>query len=412
MTTNHRKTSTDSFSSSKLGIMNLDKLAGERKVVGALVNKLLLRVSLSSLSSYRPFSPTQSLLLIQSSVQLPMASGRSLASLESDPVVQETIYGLKRLSETRLATVAHALTGVLDGLAKQTWNIPSAELPLSVVQTQLLLTQTLSGCMDSYWRYHHLKQAPLSTNKTSEDETSCQKPWPNPPPIDEPLAKFILGTVILLLRMTTYEVPSSVANVPGYTGSPAGTFMTKGQVHHPPLGRSIVRHLHAAGRAGAADLGFRYKVPQDSAFQSTSVSAFDADPSSAALSDAAAAEAKSSRNNRPSTDSGVPGGASQHHPVSSVLYEISAMVGRIVFFLSSSSWPVVFARIRNRVLYLSSATEEHPDAIEMRLLEWCNLDHSKLVSLIKGMSLTYTVAINRDTETFCRPRICDSFPTH
>lgn len=47
-----------------------------------------------------------------------MSSGRSLSSLDSDPIVQETVRGLEKLAETRLSVVAHALTGVLDGLAK------------------------------------------------------------------------------------------------------------------------------------------------------------------------------------------------------------------------------------------------------------------------------------------------------
>ena len=41
----HRKTSTDSFGSGGLGVMNLERLTGEQKAVGALVNKLLVKVS-------------------------------------------------------------------------------------------------------------------------------------------------------------------------------------------------------------------------------------------------------------------------------------------------------------------------------------------------------------------------------
>jgi hypothetical protein len=40
----NRKTSTDSFGSAGLGIMNIDRLTGEQKAVGALVNKLLVKV--------------------------------------------------------------------------------------------------------------------------------------------------------------------------------------------------------------------------------------------------------------------------------------------------------------------------------------------------------------------------------
>jgi hypothetical protein len=41
----NRKTSTDSFGSGGLGVMNIERLTGEQKAVGALVNKLLVKVS-------------------------------------------------------------------------------------------------------------------------------------------------------------------------------------------------------------------------------------------------------------------------------------------------------------------------------------------------------------------------------
>jgi hypothetical protein len=41
-----RKGSVDSFGSAGLRVMNLDKLTGEQKAVGALVNKLLVKVSI------------------------------------------------------------------------------------------------------------------------------------------------------------------------------------------------------------------------------------------------------------------------------------------------------------------------------------------------------------------------------
>jgi neurofibromin 1 len=238
--------------------------------------------------------------------------------------------------------------------------------------------------MDAYWRHHHHRSA--RTRNTTEpldpDENRYHKPWPDPPSIEEPLAKFILSTMVLLLRMTTYEVSNSVASVAGYTGPPAGTFMTKGQTNHPSLGRSLIRQLHA-GLEGE-DIGFRYRQPQDLQTNgSVSTSGANADFGSSLAGSGAASRPGHRRNaSLESTAIGVVG----IPRVSSLLFEIARMVGRIVYFLSSSSWPVIFARIRNRILYLSSAPEEHPDAIELRLLDWCSVNQAKLTAIFRGQS--------------------------
>lgn len=260
-----------------------------------------------------------------------------------------------------------------------------------MLQTELFLIRTLSSCMDAYWRHHHqLSMRTSPPESVDPDEASFQKPWANPPGIEEPLAKFILSTMILLMRMTTYEVSSVVANSPGYTGPPAGSYMTKGESNHPQVGRSIMRYLHAGNGGGDTDLGFRYRGPYDMRSVESSPSSFAAavgetasvmkDNTSMILSDPSF---QRGHQRNVSTDSS---GAYSigNSPASGLLYEIARTVGKVVFFLSSASWPVIFARIRNRVLYLSSATEEHPDAIELRLLDWCNLDQARLVLLMRG----------------------------
>lgn len=68
------------------------------------------------------FHPTDS----ASVAQLPASTGSSLGATEGDPIVQQTIIALEKISETKLALVAHGLTTVLEGF------IPVRSIALSV----------------------------------------------------------------------------------------------------------------------------------------------------------------------------------------------------------------------------------------------------------------------------------------
>lgn len=244
--------------------------------------------------------------------------------------------------------------------------------------------------MDSYWRHHHQLGLRTSPPESDPNEEGFQKPWANPPGIEEPLAKFILSVMILLMRMTTYEVSNVVASSPGYTGPPAGSYMTKGESNHPSVGRSIIRYLHAGHGGSDMDLGFRYRGPHDmrslesgpSTFAGGETGSMMKDNTSMILSDPSFQRGHKRNVSTDSTGAYSVGNS----PASGLLYEIARTVGKVIYFLSSASWPVIFARIRNRVLYLSAAAEEHPDAIELRLLDWCNLDQARLVLLMRGES--------------------------
>jgi neurofibromin 1 len=286
-----------------------------------------------------------------------------------------------------------------------------------MLQTELFIVRALSSCMDAHWRYHHqrnLRTTPVEP--VDPEEASFQKPWPSPPGVEEPLAKFILSTMMLLMRMTTYEVSSTVASSPGYTGPPAGSYMTKGESNHPSAGRSIIRYLHAGNGDGQTDLGFRYRGPQDLRHFTSTPSNLNGGESGSVMKDNVStilSEPMFQRGHRKNISTDSTGGYSTgNSPASGLLYEISRTVGKIIYFLSSSSWAVIFARVRNRLLYLSSATEEHPDAIELRLLDWCNIDQAKLVLVIRGESNQWCTCPAMCADNSSLLRIHDAFPPH
>lgn len=68
------------------------------------------------------------------------------------------------------------------------------------------------------------------------------------------------------------------------------------------------------------------------------------------------------------------------------VYRSAAMV---IFYLSSSNWSVVHARIRNRIAYLSTTPEESPNTADMRILECANLDVTRMSHIFEELKASF-----------------------
>ncbi|CDR87933.1 related to Neurofibromin [Sporisorium scitamineum] len=68
---------------------------------------------------------------------------------------------------------------------------------------------------------------------------------------------------------------------------------------------------------------------------------------------------------------------------------IYRLASQVVFYLSSSNWVVVSARLRNRLHYLSSTIEEAPSTAELRLLECSNFERSRLASVMQEVGTSF-----------------------
>jgi neurofibromin 1 len=73
--------------------------------------------------------------------------------------------------------------------------------------------------------------------------------------------------------------------------------------------------------------------------------------------------------------------------------QIGKFAGRIVYHLSASNWMAVFHRMRTRVHFLSSTSEDRPDTVDLQLMNHCAMDRARLVQVLHGMSsCTYSLA--------------------
>ena len=73
----------------------------------------------------------------------------------------------------------------------------------------------------------------------------------------------------------------------------------------------------------------------------------------------------------------------------STTQHIVRLVSQVIFYLSASNWSPILSRIRTRITYLTTTIEEVPDLVDLRLLEWSNVDRVRLGQVIHEISSAF-----------------------
>lgn len=63
---------------------------------------------------------------------------------------------------------------------------------------------------------------------------------------------------------------------------------------------------------------------------------------------------------------------------------IGRFAGRIVNHLSASNWSVVFHRMRTKVHFLSSTSDDNPDTVDLQLMTHSVMDKGRLIQVLQG----------------------------
>ncbi|KAI7862201.1 hypothetical protein BDF14DRAFT_1858538 [Spinellus fusiger] len=136
------------------------------------------------------------------SVRLPCNSGKTLDSLESDILVQQTVAALIELSKFRLGIIVNTITSVLEAVCKGT-PLPPAITPspsdeyasYDILQSQLFLLRMLSACMQHHWQ--HIR---------SNSNTTLSTDLEDPPPLEDAVAKYVVSVMCrFMYQMATME---------------------------------------------------------------------------------------------------------------------------------------------------------------------------------------------------------------
>jgi neurofibromin 1 len=265
-----------------------------------------------------------------------------------------------------------------------------ANLPIHVLQSQYIIIKALQHCTTAYWKHHHEQNPAIPGHAFRPELQGYPQTWASPPAIEESLARFMVNILLLYVRMTTYEVTAAQTGVRGRTAPVPGTFGIKGENDQTPMGRSMLRFLH--GFSTSADVGLKYRTEKSMEGKADAEGPgglMTAPDGTEGRSPASPGLNRSPRlgHRRPQSTHSIStvSSASGSTSASSLMCEIARQTGKIFYFLSSASWSVVYSKIKSTLVKLGQSNEDHPDAVEIRILEWVNLDQAKLSLVIKGM---------------------------
>ncbi len=251
-------------------------LSGTNKMVSTLVQRLVIKVGCVA-SARLPhtdvgFPPRQ----------LPHSSGNPPSAIEADPIAQQIITSLIALalaSRAHLAATLSSLLAALDPLVRQTsaLGVDSAGMSSHALESEAILLKVVFACLSAEW-----DRPAAPAGESGRRSADAVQPWPDPPELEDSLAKQLLGTLLALTRQITYLVPldegphaapsAGGGGGGGKTWPLPGTFTTKGTVALKAVqggmcagghsastvpGISTMRYLFCSDSVPSVGLGYR-----------------------------------------------------------------------------------------------------------------------------------------------------------
>ncbi|KAL4251095.1 Ras-GAP domain-containing protein [Abortiporus biennis] len=311
--------------------------------------------------------------------KLPCNAGTTLTELEDDQAIQQAVESLVELSRDSLDIIAWALTEQLDKLSKQT--DANGFRTTDVLQSQLFILKVLATAMairyntssddtmrsDSRNGVTNVPDSPSANSlqarqnrQASSDKTNPTSPGFEYSPLDDNCARYVLSVMTLFLRQTAplNQRVMSAANIDFYASyhdfesvegnDVPSVFDFHFDVPRAPSGKNAVNFKHSNRSLRSTGSASSSRIPHSSAYVKTP------------------------------------------QVISSSMFSLNSLIakfsGKIVYHLSATNWPIVFARIRNKIYNLASSTEDDPDVIDLQLLTHCTLDRSRLIQFLTELS--------------------------
>ncbi|KDQ15349.1 hypothetical protein BOTBODRAFT_54648 [Botryobasidium botryosum FD-172 SS1] len=292
--------------------------------------------------------------------KLPCYSGIPYATLQCDEAMGRTVESLVQLGRHRLDHVLWYLAELLEKISKPI----DGETPLEFAQSQLYVLKIMTAAMTRQWQAHRALLATNASQMPLRSEASRTaaptSSWCDPPPIEEPIAKYTLSVISIFFQQT---------------------FSAGGGPYHPK--RAGLTHTGSFPDFHSIDMG---PTVAPSRVENASTSAI---PRS---------------NQQDTAEPSLPSWnawSSLLTTAASVHWLMMKYASRILFHLSASNWDVVLARIRNKIHFLASTSEDNPDMADLQLVEYSALDRQRLVqvlgelgSLLVGMKREAQIAIS------------------
>ncbi|KAI6152285.1 hypothetical protein BKA82DRAFT_4387651 [Pisolithus tinctorius] len=325
--------------------------------------------------------------------KLPSHSGHALDIIEADTATQSAVDALVDLAHDSLDIIAYSLCELLERLTKQIDE--DGHMTTEALQSQLFILKILSVTMASRWSSRqdeiarsslHASQggspslctpdnasAPkysgttLHSGKVPSELSSTAPAGPEPFPLDDNCARYILSVMVMYLRQTAppdSRLMSSSNLAPDASlrdfesvdlpiSSPE--FEEFSNVNGPPVPFPMSETSKPALRFKNSSTSFQSAASSGHLYLTRS---FHFEKTHMAL-------------------------------VKSTLalnLLISKFAGRIVFHLSALNWPIVFSRIRQRIRHLASTQDDNPDTVDLQLMTHSAMDRTRLTQVLHELS--------------------------
>jgi len=189
--------------------------------------------------------------------------------------------------------------------------------------------------------------------------------WAEPPPLDDNCARYILIVMILYLRQTA---PSETSIEPFDNFNFTTSFHDFETTEYPGM-PSVVQ----------SDPSFGLGITTESIGMPRSRGKRPPSPVH-----------KHSDSSAPFT--ALPQHFAHYEKTSQMLYKstvslsllIAKYVGRVLYHLSASNWPMVLEKIKKRIHVLANTPDDGPDMIDLQLIAHSLLDRNRLFQILTG----------------------------
>lgn len=209
---------------------------------------------------------------------------------------------------------------------------------------------------------------PAVTRRGLTRDTSIRSAlWAEPSPLDDNCARYILSVMILYLRQTS---PSQTRIEPFDNFNFTTSFHDFETTEYPGMPSAVQSDPSFGLGITTESIGMprsRGKRPPSPVHKSN-------DPSS------------------PFTP--LPQHFTRYEKTSQMLFKstvslslmIAKYVGRVLYHLSASNWPMVLEKIKKRIHVLANTPEEGPDMIDLQLMAHSLLDRNRLFQILTGQT--------------------------
>ncbi|KAG0351334.1 Ras GTPase activating protein ira2 [Gamsiella multidivaricata] len=279
-------------------------------------------------------------------------NGRPLESIEMDPLIHQSIVSLVELSRYRLGPICRHLVNQLENISKQNGMVLEDSVPYDVMQSQLFVLRILSQCMEAHWKAYR-DQLTQHLREQSEQESE------------------------------EATVRDGVSNNGSIADTAVSSITAAAAARHsdpPPLDDALAKYVLSVLTR------FLHDVP----------TAEDPDAK------AETATTNSTNNKKKGAEIESAPIASSHNTVNIQEVEISNEIyktaGRVLFYISASNWPIVFARLKARIQHLTTTNDDWPETAELKLLETASLNQRRLGQVLTELRSTF-LHLKRSAQT-------------